>query len=165
MSDNEHSTFIKTPRQLIVVIVLSFLVPTLLIVFFTQFITGNLNVQTANADPAALIERIRPLAKVAIGEPPPAPTQAAAPVAAKSVSLTGEQVVAQVCNVCHQAGLAGAPKTGDKAAWAPRIAQGMDTLYVSAIKGKNAMPARGGNAALSDAEVKAAVDRLVASSK
>ena len=165
MSDTEHTSFIKTPRQLIVGVGLSFIVPVLLIIFLTQLLTGNLTVQTAAANPAALADRIRPVAQVAIGEPPPAPVQAAAPAVAKAAPLSGDQVVAQVCSVCHQAGVAGAPKTGDKAAWAPRIAKGIDTLYTSAIKGKNAMPARGGNAALSDAEVKAAVDRMVAASK
>ena len=165
MSDTEHTSFIKTPRQLIVVVVLSFLVPVLLIIFLTQLLTGDLSVHTAAANQDALAERIRPVAQVAIGEPPPAPAQAAAPAAAKAAPLSGDQVVAQVCGVCHQAGVAGAPKIGDKVAWAPRIAKGVDTLYASAIKGKNAMPARGGNAALSDAEVKAAVDRMVASSK
>ena len=67
--------------------------------------------------------------------------------------------------VCHGAGIAGAPKTGDKAAWAPRIKQGVDVLYQSALKGKNAMPPKGGNAALADADVKAATDYLVAQGK
>ena len=66
--------------------------------------------------------------------------------------------------VCHTAGIAGAPKLGDKAAWAPRLAQGMDTLMQSAIKGKGAMPARGGSSA-SDADLRAAVDYMVSSVK
>jgi cytochrome c5 len=70
-----------------------------------------------------------------------------------------------LCFSCHDAGIAGAPKLGDKAAWAPRIATGMDTLYTSSLKGKNAMPAKGGNPALSDDDVKAAVDWMVAQSK
>ena len=57
-------------------------------------------------------------------------------------------------------GVAGAPKTGDKAAWAPRLKTGMNALYANALKGKNAMPAKGGNAALADSDVKAAVDYL-----
>ena len=62
-------------------------------------------------------------------------------------------------------GVAGAPKFGDKAAWGPRIKTGMDALYTSALKGKAAMPAKGGNAALPDADVKAAVDYMVAAGK
>jgi cytochrome c5 len=67
--------------------------------------------------------------------------------------------------MCHAAGLAGAPKLGDKAAWQPRIAQGIPTLYAHALNGIRTMPARGGNTNLSDAEVKAAVDHLVAKAK
>jgi cytochrome c5 len=61
--------------------------------------------------------------------------------------------------------VAGAPKVGDKAAWAPRIKQGIDTLHQSALKGKNAMPPKGGNASLSDADVMAAVDYMVSQAK
>ena len=66
--------------------------------------------------------------------------------------------------MCHAAGVAGAPKPGDKADWGPRIAQGKETLYKHAIEGytgsKGMMPARGGSASLSDADVKAAVDYM-----
>jgi cytochrome c5 len=61
--------------------------------------------------------------------------------------------------------VAGAPKFGDKAAWAPRIAQGKNALYASALKGKAAMPPKGGNTALSDDAVKAAVDYMIAAAK
>ena len=70
----------------------------------------------------------------------------------------------QVCSACHAAGVAGAPKLGDKAAWAPRIAQGIDALTASAIKGKGAMPPKGGSNA-SDAEIKAVVTYMVNASK
>ena len=63
------------------------------------------------------------------------------------------------------AGVAGAPKFGDKAAWAPRIKQGMDALVQSALKGKGAMPPKGGNPALSDAEIRAAIDFMVSQAK
>ena len=66
---------------------------------------------------------------------------------------------------CHMTGAANAPKLGDKAAWAPRIKTGNDALVASVIKGKGAMPPKGGGAALSDAEIKAAVEYLVAQSK
>lgn len=77
----------------------------------------------------------------------------------------GETIYNTVCTACHAGGLAGAPKTGDQAAWAPRIATGMAALLKSATLGKNAMPARGGAADLSDDELKAAVDYLVGKSK
>ena len=65
------------------------------------------------------------------------------------------------CMVCHAAGVAGAPKVGDKAAWAPRMKSSMSALYASSIKGKNAMLPKGGNLALTDADVNAAVDYVV----
>ncbi len=94
----------------------------------------------------------------------PAPVQAAAPV-----NAAGESIYKKTCALCHAAGVAGAPKPGDKADWAPRIAQGDEVLYKHAIEGftgaKGMMPARGGGASLTDDEVKAAVDYLVAKSK
>lgn len=90
-----------------------------------------------------------------------ATTQAVADVTAPD----GEKIYKGLCFSCHDMGVAGAPKLGDKAAWAPRIATGMDALHASSLNGKNAMPAKGGNPALSDAEVAAAVDWMVAQSK
>jgi cytochrome c5 len=77
----------------------------------------------------------------------------------------GKKVFDTVCTVCHTAGVAGAPKPGDKAAWAPRIKQGTDALVQSVIKGKGAMPPRAGNASLSDAEIRAAVEFMVSQAK
>lgn len=77
----------------------------------------------------------------------------------------GAAVYNAVCMACHASGVAGAPKTGDKAAWAPRIATGMAALIKSVTGGKGAMPPKGGAADLSDAEVKAAVEHLVGLSK
>ena len=78
---------------------------------------------------------------------------------------TGEAIYNTVCTACHAAGVAGAPKTGDKAAWAPRIATGAAALLASATNGKNAMPPRGGATDLTDAELKAAVEYLVGKAK
>lgn len=77
----------------------------------------------------------------------------------------GASIYNSVCMACHASGVAGAPKAGDKAAWAPRLAQGKDALYKSALAGKNAMPPKGGAADLSDAELKAAVDHLLGLAK
>ena len=77
----------------------------------------------------------------------------------------GATIYTTLCSACHATGVAGAPKTGDKAAWAPRIATGSAALLKSATEGKNAMPARGGAADLTDAELKAAVDYLVGKAK
>ena len=86
---------------------------------------------------------------------------AGAPAALKS----GDEVFQQVCSACHGAGIAGAPKAGDKAAWGPRVAKGKDTLYDHALKGftgsSGVMPAKGGRADVSDDLVKAAVDHML----
>lgn len=93
------------------------------------------------------------------------PADEAAASATKSDPAHGQQVYRQACAFCHDKGVAGAPKAGDAAAWGPRLAQGIDTLYASALQGKGAMPARGGNPALADTDVKAAVDHLAAQSR
>lgn len=97
----------------------------------------------------------------------PAPTAPAEPVVAENTA--GKSVFGRTCAMCHAAGVAGAPKPGDKADWAPRIAQGNDLLYKHALEGftgaKGMMPARGANAALKDDEVKAAVDYMVSLSR
>ncbi len=82
-------------------------------------------------------------------------------------AATAEETYKGVCSACHDAGVAGAPKFGDKAAWAPRIKTGKEALYNSAINGKpgTAMMAKGGAAKLSDAEVKAVVDLMMAKAK
>jgi len=103
-------------------------------------------------------------ATVAAAPSTPAPAAAAAP-AAPAAAAAVPALYTQTCQVCHAAGLAGAPKVGDKAAWAPRIAQGMDALVANAIKGKNAMPPRGGAAGASDADIKAVVTYMANASK
>ncbi|MDB5753199.1 MAG: putative Cytochrome c, partial [Ramlibacter sp.] len=103
------------------------------------------------------------------------PAAAAAPVAAAAPAVpaavaqvaaagNGEALYKSACMVCHAAGIANAPKLGDKAAWAPRIAQGMPALVQSAIKGKGAMPPKGG-AAASDADIQASVQYMVNASR
>ncbi len=99
-------------------------------------------------------------------------TAASAPVAVASAAATsggneakGKGVYDASCAACHAAGVAGAPKPGDKAAWAPRLKTGKDALYASVIKGKNAMPPKGGNPSLTDDDIKAAVDYLMGLAK
>lgn len=82
-----------------------------------------------------------------------APVAAATSTAARS----GKEVYAAVCQACHATGVAGSPKFGDKAAWEPRVATGLDALMNTAINGKGAMPARGGNPSVTDAELKATI--------
>ena len=118
---------------------------------------------------SSVAERIKPVGQVDVAavETQREPVKIA--VAASTPGRDGQQVYQATCVVCHDAGIAGAPKLGDKGQWAKRIAKGLDTLYASAVNGvqgsAGAMPAKGGNPALSNAEVKAAVDYIVARSK
>jgi len=100
--------------------------------------------------------------------PKPAGAPAAAPAAPQqqaSAAPDGKKVFDSVCTACHTAGIAGAPKLGDKAAWAPRIKTGIDSLVQSVTKGKGAMPPKGGNPSLSEADLRAAVEFMVSQSK
>ena len=131
---------------------------------------------------AAVAKRLAPVAQVSIDPNAPAPAPAAAqpaqagaapaanippPAAGKTADAgaAGKSTFDTACAACHGTGVAGAPKLGDKGAWAPRVAQGKPALYNSALKGKGAMPPKGGNASLSDDAVKAAVDYMVAAAK
>jgi cytochrome c5 len=132
-------------------------------------VTTLLVVQQAASAPAAATASATPAvataAPVVAALIPVAVPAGAAPAAAGG----GEGVYKAACVACHGAGIAGAPKFGDKAAWASRVAQGKPTLYEHAIKGyqgkAGVMPAKGGNSALADADVQAAVDYMVASAK
>jgi cytochrome c5 len=177
----EHPSPIKNWKQLLVVAVLAFAVPVLLIIAIVQILTGGLKLDPSSQamSDEAIAARLKPVGEVrltpeapsaqapsvaaASAQPPAAMAMASAQPAAQAKS--GEQVYSQSCAMCHAAGLAGAPKLGDKGAWQARIAQGVPTLYNHAINGIRAMPAKGGNASLSDADVEAAVDYLVAKAK
>lgn len=105
----------------------------------------------------AIIDRIKPYGEVNVGS---------APVAvASSGAADGKDTYTASCSACHATGAAGSPKFGDKGAWKARIAQGNDTLFDHAINGFKGMPAKGGNASLSDDAVKAAVKYMVDNSK
>ncbi|WP_278651780.1 c-type cytochrome, partial [Pandoraea pnomenusa] len=92
-------------------------------------------------------------------------TPAPAAASAGSNLEAGKKLYDTVCMACHAAGVMNAPKFGDKAAWAPRIATGIETLHNAALKGLNAMPAKGGATNASDDDVKAAVDYMVSAAK
>ncbi|UCD69288.1 MAG: cytochrome c5 family protein [Betaproteobacteria bacterium] len=168
----EHSSLIKTPKQLVVVMLLSFIVPVAAILLLVKLITGDMHIDPNSSAMTedAIAQRLKPVGEVRmVGDAQSAATieaaGTAAPEAAASGAGTGEQVFNTVCQACHAAGVAGAPKTGDTAAWQPRIAQGIEVLYASAINGKNLMPAKGGATGSPDADIKAAVDLMVAKSK
>lgn len=120
----------------------------------------------AAAPAAAAPAPVMAAAPAAAAPQPAAPAAAApAPAATPVAAVNGEALYKQACTVCHAAGVAGAPKTGDKAAWTPRAALGVDALTASVIKGKGAMPPKGGAMSASDAEIKAAVQYLLDTAK
>lgn len=261
MSQNEqhevHESPIKTPKQLIITVVLAFLVPIVLIVMISQFISSirSIDMSSDAMSSDAVAKRLKPVADLGFAEagsgaaaaprsgediyktvcsachasgaagapkfgvagewaarlregqkmlvqtaikgsggmPPRGggadlsdleveravvyianaagakfkePAAATAPEkSAAAGKADGKKIYDTTCAACHASGVAGAPKTGDKAAWAPRLKAGMNALYANALKGKNAMPPKGGNAALADDDVKAAVDYLAGLSK
>ena len=93
------------------------------------------------------------------------PAVFATATASAAPAANGEKIYQATCMACHGTGVMGAPKVGDAAAWKPRVAQGMNTLYANATKGFKMMPPRGGNPGLKDDEVKAAIDFMVGRSK
>lgn len=120
--------------------------------------------EVVTAKPVAPIKR--PVAELAVATPAiPAKKPEPKSLSSEPSVVNGEKVYKGLCFSCHDMGIAGSPKLGDKVAWAPRIATAMDALYASALRGKNAMPAKGGNPALSDDEVEAAVDWMVSKAK
>lgn len=148
--------------------------PVIGIILLAKFVFTTAETSISADDPAfkekATLERIKPAGELKMHDPKePAPVVVAAAPAKPAGPVDGKAVYSSSCAACHSAGVAGAPKTGDKTAWGPRIGAGKDTLYDHAVKGFNgkagAMPAKGGNAALSDEEVKAAVDYLISQAK
>jgi cytochrome c5 len=118
---------------------------------------------------SSVAERIKPVGEIAVAAAQTGQAPAKQAAAAATPARDGQQVYQAGCVACHDAGIAGAPKLGDKGQWAKRIAKGPDALYASAVNGvqgsAGVMPAKGGNPALSDAEVRAAVDYMVGRSK
>ena len=140
----DHSSPIKTPKQLIFVVLLAFAVPIAIAGLLSQLVTSGEKGMADNSD--HVLARIQPVGTVVLAE-----------ATGPKGMMTGDQVYGQVCKTCHEAGLAGAPKVGDKAAWGKVIAQGEKTAFDHAINGIRAMPPRGGNSDLTDDEVKRAV--------
>jgi cytochrome c5 len=145
---DEHSTFIKTPQQLVVIVLLAFVVPIIGITLLVKLVVEKPGADPGALTPQSVTARIQPVGKIAFGD-----ATADAPKAPRG----GEEVYKAVCAACHQAGVANAPKVGDKAAWAKLVKASLDTTVQSAIKGKGAMPPRGGVADLSDLELTRAI--------
>ncbi len=145
--DSPHEGPIKTPKQLILAVFFSFVIPIAAIVLLVVYVTSSYRpaAGTQSLEAEAVARRIQPVGRVEIKD------------ASDLASLkTGEQVYQAQCTACHAAGVAGAPKLGDVEAWAPRIKTGYDALMASVLKGKGAMGAQGGGD-FSDLEIGRAV--------
>jgi len=131
-------------------------------VFASSDVNERLDAQAELENSDAIASRISPVGEFA--------AQAAAAIpAAQAAEMSGDEVYNNACSACHGAGIAGAPAVGDAAQWSTRLGQGIETVYKHAIEGfqGNAgyMPAKGGNASLSDDDVKKAVDYMLENSK
>jgi len=145
--DGPHEGPIKTPKQLILAVLFAFVVPIIVIVLLVEYVNSS-NRPAAGSKgltAEAVAARIAPVGKVEVKD-----------ASDMSTLKTGEQVFSAQCTTCHTAGLVGAPKVGDAAAWAPRIKTGFDALVHSALGGKGQMGAQGGGD-FTDLEVARAV--------
>jgi cytochrome c5 len=130
-----HEGPIKTPKQLVLAVVASFVIPIVAIIMLANFVDfgSKTGAGSDGMSAEAVSLRIQPVGHIEIKD-----------ASNPGVLKTGEQVFQAQCSACHANGLAGAPKLGDEAAWGPRIKTGYDALLISALKGKNAMAAQGG---------------------
>ena len=136
MSDNshedDHTGPIKTPKQLLITVFLSFVAPVIIIIGLVYFVVSSNKPAAGSVNmERAIAQRIQKVGTVEIRD-------------ANRELKSGDDVYKVQCTACHTAGVAGAPKLGDTAAWAPRIATGLETLITSVMKGKGAMGAQGG---------------------
>jgi cytochrome c5 len=141
MSDSAHTDHdshegpIRTPKQLVVTVVASFVVPVVVIIMLINFVAWDIK-PVAGSDgmsEEAIARRIAPVGVSEFKDPGDVKTM-----------KTGEQVFQAQCSACHMTGAAGAPKMGDEGAWSARIKTGFDALLNSALKGKGAMPTQAG---------------------
>ena len=173
MSNSDKATI----RQLSIMVG-GLAVLTVILMFAGYEIYDHAPKETDPNQSAAVADRIAPAGAVYAGNTGRAAMQAAADAAAKAAAsqvayggtTDGKTIFNNLCTSCHTAGVAGAPKVGNKAMWAPRIAEGLDTLIKHATDGYhgpdgNFMPPKGGNPALTDVQVKAAVTWIVDQAK
>jgi cytochrome c5 len=148
--DDGHQSPIKTPKQLVTAVIAAFVVPIICIVLLVQYVTNDrkMGAGSEGDTPEAIAARISPVADQGF---------TLKDTSGPKILQSGNAVYTAFCAACHDTGAAGAPKAGDSTAWAPRIAQGYDTLVLHATKGIRAMPAKGGNPDLDDVEVARAV--------
>ena len=150
-SHESHEGPIRTPKQLIWTVVLSFVLPVVVIILLVNYVAfgDKPAAGSRGLEAEAVAQRIQRVGTVEIRD-----------ASAPAVLRTGEQVYQAQCTACHAVGAAGAPKSGDAAAWAPRIKTGYEALLNSALKGKGAMAAQGGGE-FSDFEIGRAVVYMV----
>ena len=130
--DEDHTGPIKTPKQLLLAVFYSFVLPVFIIIGLVYYVTSANKPQAGSSNaPEAVAVRIQKVGTVEIRD-------------ANRAMKSGEEVFKAQCTACHTSGAAGAPKFGDPGAWSSRIAKGYDTLLTSALKGKGAMGAQGG---------------------
>jgi cytochrome c5 len=178
MSDHAHDSHtgpIKTPAQLLWTSFFSFVAPIFIIIGLVYYVTSGDKPAAGAVDPElATAQRIQRVGTVVLGDAATiaaamaasgaAPAADGGGAAAPTAALSGEALYNKACVACHAAGVAGAPKFGDKAAWGPRIGSGLEALTASVIKGKGAMPPKGGSTA-SDAEIQSAVEFVLTAVK
>ena len=185
MAESQHHDPIQDniethPVQLAIGVAVGAIALVVGIILLVQFAIGAYGGRSLKDDPSMapnqVAKRIAPVAKLEIDPNAPAAPPASAPVAVAAVSVpskagaapakgdAGKSVYDMSCAACHASGLAGAPKMGDKAAWAARSKGGKDALYAAVLKGKGAMPPKGGSNA-SEADIKAAVDYMLGAAK
>ena len=130
--DDDHTGPIKNPKQLLLAVAFSFILPVLIIIGLVYFVASGNKPAAGSVDPErATAERIQKVGMVSIRS-------------ANRELRSGEAVYTAVCSACHLTGAIGSPKFGDAAAWGPRVKTGYAALLNSAMKGKNGMPAQGG---------------------
>jgi cytochrome c5 len=182
-NENEETNhgLIKTPSQTLTAAALGFLIPVFVILGLVYYYTsGTQPAAGGNNSAESMDQRIGKVGHIVVAGSPEAAAQekvnaaqAAAPAPVASVAsantgdsgeAAGKKIYEATCKACHGTGAAGAPKFGDKAAWAPRLAAGFDEVLKIATQGKGAMPPKGGSTA-SDADFKAAVEYLTNAAK
>ena len=178
MSDHAHDSHtgpIKTPAQLLWTSFFSFVAPIFIIIGLVYYVTSGDKPAAGAVDPElATAQRIQRVGTVVLGDAETiaaamaasgaAPAADGGAAAAPTAALSGEALYNKACVACHAAGVAGAPKLGDKTAWGPRVGSGLEALTASVINGKGAMPPKGGSTA-SDAEIQSAVEFMLAAVK
>lgn len=169
MSNHDQRFF-----DMFMVVIGGLIVVTVALIFIARYMAGNTQLQWVQTQPETeqqVLDRIAPIGRVALpGDDEQLAAAAATPtVAPVAEKLTGPQVYNAACLACHGAGIAGAPRMGEAGDWTARLAQGMDVIYRHSLEGFTGsagyMPPKGGRADLSDEEIMAAVDFMIAESR